>query len=94
MIVELQPDVEWHKGKALIWILRALQKDPKKTVQMYIGDDLTDENAFEVLQEDGIGILVGDHDATTFAKYRLENVDEVRLFLSRIHKLFREKDHE
>lgn len=31
----------------------------KKFVPVYIGDDATDEDAFQVIQDDGLGILVG-----------------------------------
>ena len=82
-VIELQPAVEWHKGKALLWLLQALALDNAKVVPIYIGDDLTDENGFRaVLALAGVGILVGHHGQETAAKYRLQDVAEVRQFLN------------
>ena len=46
MIFELRPDIEWGKGKALNWILQKLELDRQDVLPFYIGDDLTDEDAF------------------------------------------------
>jgi trehalose-phosphatase len=50
----------------------------------YIGDDITDEDAFFEILDDGIGILVGDHGQKTFAGYHLKDVDEVKIFLKKL----------
>ena len=49
-VFELQPDVDWNKGKAVRWLLDALALDPASTFSIYIGDDVTDEDAFRELQ--------------------------------------------
>jgi trehalose-phosphatase len=51
---------------------------------VYLGDDLTDESAFRILADDGLGILVGDHGEPTAAQYHLENVAEVKKFLHHV----------
>ena len=86
-IVELKPDVDWHKGKAVLWIMEALGVDDReKYVPMYIGDDVTDEDAFKTIEEFGIGILVGFHGHQTAARYRLKNVYQVRIFLEKLYE--------
>lgn len=80
MVLELQPDVPWDKGRAVLWLLTALGLDRPGVTPVYLGDDWTDEDAFKALQGKGIGIFVGDLDGDTAAQYRLANVDEVRQF--------------
>jgi alpha,alpha-trehalase len=83
-IFELQPDIDWNKGKALRWLMRMLELDPDDFIPVYLGDDVTDEDAFAALQEDGIGIFVSREATTTRAHYRLEDTDEVHRFLQRM----------
>ncbi|KEO74040.1 trehalose-phosphatase [Anditalea andensis] len=83
-IIELKPDLDWHKGKALNWILEKLDLHSQKYIPIFIGDDVTDEDALEVLKDDGIGIIVGNHDETTYANYILDNTDEVSEFLEQL----------
>ncbi len=83
-IIELKPNIDWDKGKALLWLLDALDLDNDDVLPMYIGDDLTDEDAFRRLRNRGIGILVGTHGENTSAKYHLSNVPEVQQFLQKL----------
>ncbi len=83
-IVEIKPDLDWHKGQAVLWILKALKMDQDPTVlPIFIGDDDTDEDAFGILKENnlGLGIFVEHEGQPTSAHYSLKNVGEVgRLF--------------
>ncbi|ALC16505.1 trehalose 6-phosphatase [Desulfuromonas soudanensis] len=81
MIFELRPDIDWHKGKALSWLLQKLDLDRRDVVPIYLGDDLTDEDALREIENQGIGILVRDEDRPTHARYALEDTAEVRIFL-------------
>ena len=84
-IVEIKPDIDWHKGKAMQWIMDALKLSEKDNIiPVFIGDDITDEDAFEALTEKGIGILVGGHGKKTAAKYALKNVYQVKVFFDRL----------
>lgn len=76
-LFELRPDLDWDKGKALLWILEAMDLD--RTVPLYIGDDITDEDAFRVVE---IGILVAEEPRETQASYSLRDPDEVQRFLA------------
>lgn len=88
-VYELRPDIDWDKGRAVLWLLEALDLDRKDVVTFYIGDDVTDEDAFRVLGDWGIGIIVGEPPYATLAKYRLKDTSEVRQFLDRLTKLVR-----
>lgn len=81
-ILEIKPSLDWHKGKAVEWIMNKLGFSfPGEYLPMYIGDDITDEDAFRTLADDGIGILVGSHSQLSAARYHLRDGDEVGKFL-------------
>jgi trehalose-phosphatase len=92
-IFELQPDVPWDKGHAVSWLTEALQLDHAGVLVMYLGDDVTDEDAFQVLanQENGIGIRVGDANADTCASYTLGDCGEVEEFLRSLLRILQTK---
>lgn len=85
-VIELRPDVAWDKGTMLEWILhRIAQPDP--LLPVYIGDDLTDEDAFDVVRDIGVGIVVRhdeDGDRPSAARFALDGPDAVREFLYRL----------
>ena len=85
MLVELRPDIGWDKGTTLAWIRDRIDPAGSK-LPIYIGDDLTDEDAFDAVQFDGIGIVVlhdEDGDRKTAAHFSLQNPDQVRAFVER-----------
>lgn len=88
-VFELQPKIDWHKGKALLWLLETLDLDGQQVLPVYMGDDVTDEDAFETLADRGVGIFVkgSDGPGETAADYALENCEEVRRFLIRLTEL-------
>lgn len=92
-IYELKPNINWHKGKAVMWLMQELGLSDDNYIPLYIGDDITDEDAFAELQGQGIGILVGEHDDQTAATYRLESVDEVRVFLQDLTDTIKQKSN-
>lgn len=48
--MEIRPRIQWNKGHALKYLLETLGFDGSSDVfPMYIGDDLTDEDAFKVI---------------------------------------------
>ncbi len=89
-IFELQPKIEWDKGHAVLWLLEQLNLDRPEVLPLYIGDDVTDEDAFKVLREQdrGIGVVVRDGETrTTAANYALDEPEDVRRFLKILIKL-------
>ena len=85
-IHELRPDVDWHKGRALAFLVETLDLDLDLNVPLYIGDDVTDEDAFAVLTDlGGFGIVVaGEEDRPTQARYRLEDTDATLELVERL----------
>lgn len=83
-IFELKPDIDWHKGTALSWLMEAQNMDFEHYLPIYVGDDETDEDAFEALSGCGAGILVAEGDQKTAASYRLADPDAVQEFLDRL----------
>jgi trehalose 6-phosphate phosphatase len=88
MVYEIQPKLDWDKGKAVLYLLEVLDLDREDIVALYLGDDITDEHAFEALKGTGIGVLVGDPDdpdlagRPTAADFVLTSIGEVEQFLS------------
>lgn len=82
-VMEIKPAIEWHKGKAVELIKAQIEVNGEEDAVIYLGDDLTDEDAFRSIKQ-GAGILVGSHGEPTAANYRLKDVGEVRQFLQKI----------
>ncbi|MHA7652400.1 trehalose-phosphatase [Mycobacterium sp. ML4] len=90
-LVELRPNIPWDKGNTLHWILRHLAGDPDSrsatTLPIFIGDDITDEDAFDAIRFDGVGIAVRQTeggDRLSAATFSLENPCAVTEFLQRL----------
>jgi trehalose-phosphatase len=83
-VYELLPDIDWNKGKAMLWLLETLGLEGRNALPIYIGDDRTDEDAFRALETHGVAILVSEHPQATAANYRLNNPEEVERFLEEL----------
>lgn len=86
-VYEVQPAVDWDKGRAVLHLLGALGLDGDDVIPVYLGDDVTDEDAFAALGAVAIRIVVGRPDdpervaATTAADYVLSDAADVEDFL-------------
>jgi len=80
-VYEFQPDIDWDKGKALLWLLDVMNLNRPDVIPFYIGDDTTDEDAFIALGNKGVGIAVQGCPKKTAADYTLKDPDEVKKFL-------------
>jgi trehalose-phosphatase len=80
-VYELLPDIDWNKGKAVLWLLETLDLVRGKVLPIFIGDDRTDEDAFRALEKRGFGILVSEQPQVTAASYWLKNPEKVERFL-------------
>jgi trehalose 6-phosphate phosphatase len=87
LVYEIQPKLDWDNGKAVLQLLEALDLDREDIVALYLGDDITDEHAFEALKGTGIGVFVGNPDdpevagRPTAAAFVLTSIEEVERFL-------------
>lgn len=90
-IYELRPDIEWDKGRAVCWLLDALDLHRSDVLPLNIGDDITDEDAFQVLETMGMGIVVGEDSRNTVAQYRLDDSEQVGEFLDLLTFTLKEK---
>ena len=79
---ELRPDRPWDKGAAVSWLVREMDRDLDAVV--YIGDDLTDEDAFARLEGAGTTIVVTAEDRPTRARLRLADPGEVEVVLGHV----------
>lgn len=80
-VLEIRPNIRWNKGNAVEWILG--KNGFKNTMPIYIGDDETDRDAFNVLKGKGISVGVGYQwqDSDSDSDYFLKTQAEVKRFL-------------
>ncbi|QIZ37517.1 trehalose-phosphatase [Saccharopolyspora sp. ASAGF58] len=74
-VVELLPDIDWNKGRALRWLLDRMGLSGPDVVPVFAGDNYTDEDALREVHDDGIGIVVrsAEHgDRLTWAHYSVD----------------------
>jgi trehalose 6-phosphate phosphatase len=77
MVVELLA-VSTSKGQAIT----TLRRQVKATATLYVGDDLTDEDAFAMLGREDVSVKVGS--GPSAARYRLDHTDDVAQMLARL----------
>jgi trehalose 6-phosphate phosphatase len=80
-VIQIQPRIDWDKGRAVDWLLERLELDRPGVLPVYVGDDVTDEDAFRRLAGRGITIAVRDDERRTAADLALVDPDDVRRFL-------------
>lgn len=79
LVVEYLPNVACHKGDAVQWIARDVEAATGRTPSVvFLGDDLTDEDAFRAIER-GLGILVGSR--PTAATHQLDGIADVDTLL-------------
>ncbi len=80
-VVELVPDLDWHKGRAATWLIEKLEAAHGSLFPVFLGDDQTDEDVFAALPDNGIGILVAGEPRSSKATVRLNATADVVEFL-------------
>jgi len=84
-VIELRPDIDWDKGRTLRWLLDRMAG---ASTPIFLGDDITDEDAFDaVAQLAGVGIVVrhnDDGDRATAARYSLDSPAQAAEFTARL----------
>ncbi|MBA5846617.1 trehalose-phosphatase [Gordonia amicalis] len=86
-VLELKPDVDWDKGQALEWVRHQVGAVDRGWITIYFGDDLTDEDAFDRIATDGIGIVVRaeeNRDRRTAALFAVESPGAISALLAQI----------
>jgi trehalose 6-phosphate phosphatase len=82
-VIELQPRADWDKGRAVDWLLHNTPMGAGAPLPVYLGDDLTDEDAFAALSGIGLGVAVqGAEDRVTLADFGVPDTDAVREVLA------------
>lgn len=77
-VLELLPNIEWNKGHAVTWIReRAAQRTGTPFV-VFVGDDVTDQDAFAVIEADGFPIAASER---VTANASLDGPADVERFL-------------
>jgi trehalose 6-phosphate synthase/phosphatase len=81
MVVEGRPAVDWHKGRAVLYVLHHRHGSdwPSRVRALYLGDDTTDEDAFRSLLGIGRSVRVasGPTTAPSAADFYLPDPDAV-----------------
>jgi trehalose-phosphatase len=84
-VYEVRPAVAWDKGKAVKLLMKRYGKGGRKSglLPIYLGDDLTDEDGFKVIENygNGLSVLVGEQNQHSAARYFLKSPAEVATFL-------------
>ena len=87
---EVRPNVPWDKGKAIKYIMKRYGKGGRKSglLPIYLGDDLTDEDAFSVVESyGGIAVYVGGENNLSIASYYLNSSGEVDELIKELLRL-------
>jgi len=81
MVLEIRPNVDFHKGEAVREILKAFPS--VGLLPIYLGDDQTDEDAFRVIKGRGVSVFIGPGTSLSTADFFLRSPAEVQEFLFR-----------
>jgi trehalose-phosphatase len=78
-VLELLPNIDWNKGSAVRWITDRIRYREGDMFAVYIGDDVTDQDAFAAVEAEGLPIAASDR---VRANTRLDGPAGVERFLS------------
>lgn len=56
-VIEIRPRINWNKGSAVKQFRKLV---PEKAITVFVGDDVTDEDAFRVLKKKDFGVRIGE----------------------------------
>jgi len=86
-VFEIKPPVNWHKGRAVRWLLSYWRRRAGKSFfPVYIGDDITDEDAFAAVGRNGLGVVVG-HTRPSKATFFVRDQKQVTTLLKKLASL-------
>ncbi|MBI2958119.1 MAG: trehalose-phosphatase [Chloroflexi bacterium] len=93
-VLEVRPPVSWDKGKAVDMLMERFGHAGyrRQALPIFLGDDVTDEDAFRSVKKyGGISVYVGDDGTQSAAQYNLRSPDEVHEFLERLLVQYRRR---
>jgi trehalose 6-phosphate phosphatase len=87
-VYEVRPAVNWDKGKAIRLLMKRYGKGGRNSrlLPVYLGDDQTDEDAFQTIERygSGLSVLIGIPSPASAAQYFLNSPAEVNCFLRQL----------
>jgi len=78
-VIEIMPNIAWTKGDAVRWIRADVERRHGPAWPVYLGDDVTDEDAFRAIGGEGLTIIVGERPSA--AELRLPGPPAVEAWL-------------
>ncbi len=91
-VFEILPNIDWDKGKAVRWIMNALNIDWNSQAIFYLGDDTTDEYAFRTIITRGTALLVSEEtEKASTADFLLTSPEEVKKFFEKVITLSKQQ---
>ncbi|MEE2032734.1 trehalose-phosphatase [Rhodococcus chondri] len=88
-MIELRPDLDWDRGRALHWILECIIGS-ETLLPIYVGDALVDEDGFDAVSDSGTGIVVRNDmegDRRSAAQFAVDGPAQVCRLLERLADL-------
>lgn len=94
-VLDIRPRIDWGKGEAVEYFLKAWSYTSDDVVAICLGDDRTDEDAFKALRQGnrGFGIVVSSKAKPSEAVYSLRDPSEVLKFLKKLTAWSRQRDY-
>ena len=78
-VLELLPNIPWNKGDAVRWICERVRRQGA-VYPVYLGDDVTDQDAFRELQ--GQGYCVAASDRVTGGDAQVDGPAQIAVLLA------------
>ncbi len=82
-VLEVRPPTTWNKGEAVKWLTE--RPILRGTTPVYVGDDVTDIDAFRVVDSSGVSISVGRMEDS--ARFYLKGQAEVKKLMNYLKEL-------
>jgi trehalose 6-phosphate phosphatase len=91
---DVRPAVNWDKGKVIKSLMKRYGQGGRRSglLPIYLGDDVTDEDGFKVINNyrNGLSVFVGEPNGLSSACYYLRSPLEVSIFLGNLIEFTRD----